>query len=229
MRFAKLSYSLPSFEANMSSAKPKIFVAYPYSFSKADYRGAFRKVAKQYNVEFMYADQRITNRQILDKITLMIEEAEFSIFDVTSWNPNVALELGIALGREQDYYIIFNPNEGQEHPPSDLGGIDRLQYMDYNELTQEIGRLMRQQFGAPTKGKATPSTTEDADVVAQLERLQTQIPDIVRQDPGMPIGSIASSIGVPVDFAKNLVRPLVGDSLRTEGAKRGTRYYPIGN
>jgi len=205
--------------------QPKIFVAYPYSFSKADYRGAFRKVGKKYSVEFIYADQRITNRQILEKIESMIMEAEFSIFDVTSWNSNVALELGIAIGAQQDYYIIFNPDEGDEHPPSDLGGIDRLQYTDYSELTEEVGRLMRQQFGAPTKGEPPPSP-EGAEVAHQLEQLQAQIPEIVRADPAMPIGSIASSIGVPVEVAKSLVRPLVGVTLRTEGAKRGTRYFP---
>jgi hypothetical protein len=208
------------------SAKPRIFVAYPYSFSKADYRGAFRKVGRQYGVEFMYADQRITNRQILEKISAMIHEAEFSIFDVTLWNANVALELGIAIGSEQDYYIIFDPEEGDQHPPSDLGGIDRLHYTDYAELTQEVGRLMRQQFGAPSKEKSAPSP-EGADVALGLERLQGQIPDIVRNDPGMAIGSIASSIGVPVEYAKSLVRPLIGESLRTEGARRGTRYFPI--
>jgi hypothetical protein len=46
----------------------------------------------------------------------MIEESEFAIFDVTTWNPNVALELGIAIGSEQDSYILFNPTTQQEHP-----------------------------------------------------------------------------------------------------------------
>jgi hypothetical protein len=32
----------------------------------------------------------------------MIEEAEFSIFDVTTWNANVALELGVAMGKGLD-------------------------------------------------------------------------------------------------------------------------------
>jgi len=207
--------------------KPNIFVAYPYSFSKADYRGAFKKVASEYSVKFLYADERITNKQILDKIIGMIEEAEFAIFDVTTWNPNVALELGIAIGRTQDYYIIFNPKVEHEHPPSDLGGIDRLQYRDYAELTDEVGRLMRQQFGAPKKEQKEHSSERGASVVEQLEQMKTEIPNLVAENPGMQIGSIASAIGVPVEYAQNLVRPLVGLELRTEGAKRGTRYYRI--
>ena len=207
--------------------KPKIFVAYPYSFSKADYRGAFKTVAREYGVSFLYADERITNRQILDKIVGMIEESEFSIFDVTLWNANVALELGIAIGSEQDYYILFNPTAGEEHPPSDLGGINRSQYRDYAELTDEVGRLMRQQFGAPQKEQKEAGTERGAIVVEQLEQMKVEIPELVGSSPGMQVGSIASAIGVPVEIAQNLVRPLVGTQLRTEGAKRGTRYYRI--
>jgi hypothetical protein len=207
--------------------KPQIFVAYPYSISKADYRGAFKKVASEYGVKFLYADERITNKQILNKIIGMIEESEFAIFDVTTWNANVALELGIAIGSEQDYYILFNPTTAQEHPPSDLGGIDRLQYSDFAELADEVGRLMRQQFGAPKKEQKEAGADRGAIVVAQLEQMRTEIPEIVRGNPGMAIGSIASQIGVPVEYAQNLVRPLVGTELRTEGAKRGTRYYPL--
>lgn len=207
--------------------KPTIFVAYPYSFSRADYRGAFTKVARQYGVGFTYADERITNKQILDKIIGMMEESEFAIFDVTTWNANVALELGIAIGSEQDYYILFNSTVGQEHPPSDLGGIDRLEYRDFAQLTDELRRLMRQQFGAPRKEQKQGGTERGALVVEQLEHMKVEIPEIVRSNPGMQIGSIASQIGVPVEYAQNIVRPLVGSELRTEGAKRGTRYYPM--
>src|SRR4051794_14716275 len=119
-------------------AKPKVFVAYPYSISRADYRKAFREVGKAYGVEFTYADEKITNLQILEKIGSMIDEAEFSVFDVTTWNPNVALELGLARGKEVDYYILFNPSVREGDVPSDLGGIDRLQYTDYTELGDEV-------------------------------------------------------------------------------------------
>lgn len=207
--------------------KPQIFVAYPYSISKADYRGAFKKVASQYGVRFLYADERITNKQILNKIIGMIEESDFAIFDVTTWNANVALELGVAIGSQQDYYILFNPTTGQEHPPSDLGGIDRLEYRDFAELADEVGRLMRQQFGAPKKERKEADVDRLAQFVVQLEEIKSQIPAIVASDPGMPIGSIASAIGLPVEYTQTLVRPLVGVELRTEGVKRGTRYFPI--
>ena len=41
----------------------------------------------------------------------------------------------------------------------------------------------------------------------------------------MQMAAIASSLGVPVEVAQIVVRPLVGQQLTTRGAQRGTRYY----
>ena len=60
---------------------------------------------------------------------------------------------------------------------------------------------------------------------AQLEQLQGRIPEILREEPGQPIGGIASALGVPVEIAQALIRPLVGKTLETRGVRRGMRYY----
>jgi hypothetical protein len=208
-------------------ASPKVFVAYPYAIPKADYRGAYKRVGKEYSVEFVYADAKITNKQILEKIVAMIEESEFAIFDVTKWNANVALELGIAMGAGQDYYIVFNPDDNQGDVPSDLGGIDRLHYRSYAELESELSRLMRQQFGAPVKERDAQARKRGLEVSDALQAMTDEIPDVVRRDPGLAIGGVASSMGIPIDVAKSLVRPLVLDGkLKAEGVKRGMKYYP---
>lgn len=208
-------------------AKPQVFVAYPYNFSKADYRRVFKEVGKAYEVDFTYADEKITNKQILEKIETMIEEAEFSIFDITTWNPNVALELGIARGQGVDYYILFSPNTDQGDVPADLGGIDRLQYDDYTQLEIEVARLMRQQFGAPAKEQDRKAKERGAQVTEHLDAIAKEIPLLVRREPGLAIGGIASSMGLPLEVAKPIVRDLVADGqLRAEGATRGTKYFP---
>jgi hypothetical protein len=51
------------------AARPrKIFVAYPYVLPRGDYRRAFNELAKAFSVTFEFADERITSKQILDKI-----------------------------------------------------------------------------------------------------------------------------------------------------------------
>ena len=49
--------------------------------------------------------------------------------------------------------------------------------------------------------------------------------EVVASEPGLQIGVIASAVGVQVDMAHVLVKPLVGQQLVTRGIKRGTRYY----
>jgi hypothetical protein len=72
----------------------KIFVAYSYQlYPGEEYRACFSRAGKVWGLEFQYADSRISNEQILDKIEQMIRESTFSIFDISDWNPNVTLEL----------------------------------------------------------------------------------------------------------------------------------------
>jgi hypothetical protein len=46
---------------------------------------------KAYPVTFKFADEQITNQYILAKISNYIREHDISLFDITEWNPNVAL------------------------------------------------------------------------------------------------------------------------------------------
>jgi hypothetical protein len=64
-----------------------VFVGYPYSFPKDDYRGAFAEVGAEYDMTFIFADEEITNQHILEKISGMMARTAFSLFDVTTWNP----------------------------------------------------------------------------------------------------------------------------------------------
>jgi hypothetical protein len=82
---------------------------------------------------------------------------------------------------------------------------------------------MRQQFGDPERAAETPGGKE---AVQRLDELREAVPGIVRAEPGLQIGGIASSLGVPVDVAQVIVRPLVADEqLTTRGTRRGMRYF----
>jgi hypothetical protein len=201
-----------------------VFVAYPYTFPEDDYRGVFVAVGAEYNVTFTFADEQLTNKHILEKIETMMYDAAFSLFDITTWNPNVALEHGIAYGNSLDYYILFDPTQGNPDVLSDVRGIDRIQYTSHTELKTRLSKLMRDQFGAP----AGEQEEKGKDLAGQIEDLRHSVPDLVRAEPGQQIGGIASSLGVPIEIAQMVVRPLVGSELDTSGVRRGTRYYPVG-
>lgn len=130
------------------------------------------------------------------------------------------------MGRGFDYYILFNPENEEGDVPADLGGIDRLQWTSHAELQGELSRLMRQQFGAPPEERDEKAKERGAQVTEHLDAISEEIPDIVKREPGMAIGGIASSMGVPIEVAKSLVRPLVDQGmLQTEGVKRGMKYF----
>jgi hypothetical protein len=63
----------------------------------------------------------------LDLLTTYVKAVDYCIFDISLWNPNVALELGLAEGLGQDYYIFVNKKQSKD-VPSDLKGIQRVDY-----------------------------------------------------------------------------------------------------
>jgi hypothetical protein len=121
----------------------RVFVAYPYSIPAIEYRAAFREVGDRFGVRFVYADERITNMHVLAKIYLMILESAFGIYDVSGWNANVTLELGMALGLRETSYILMNPTAHvSEEAPADLRGFDRIEYRTLEELGSKLDQLL---------------------------------------------------------------------------------------
>src|SRR5690606_612831 len=73
------------------------------------------------------ANDRITSDHLLVKITRDLRECDFAVFDITGWNANVCLELGLAKGIGKEYYILNN-NTVRKDVPSDIKGIERIDY-----------------------------------------------------------------------------------------------------
>lgn len=198
--------------------KPRqVFVAYSYRlYPKADYRRVFNDLRAAFKVEFVFADEKITNLHILQKIANYIRESRFGIYDISGWNPNVTLELGLAFGLAEKAYIAIDPSKTPvDEVPADLRGLDRIQYGSYAELLSGVEKLLLQEFPlVPTH-----------DVENQLRQLRAQAVSAVGESEGLKIPDIARLLGVSVDMAKVIVRPLIGDKLRIEGIKRGARYY----
>src|SRR5262249_31731445 len=132
-------------------------------------------------------------------------------------NPNVTLELGLAFGMSERAFIVFDPSKlDAKDVPSDLRGFDRLQYDSYSKLEEEIGRLVAQEL----------PVTPTHDVQNQLESLRKQaVSLIVESDSGLRIGDIATALGISIDLAKLVIKPMVGKEIMMTGATRGARYF----
>lgn len=106
---------------------PSVFVGCPYK-PEAHYR-ALKTAFDRIPLEFHFADTSIRTQHVLDRIRRGIVRTDYSLFDITGWNANVTLEVGLAEGLNLDYYILFKPGRGSKsEPPADLKGVQRFQY-----------------------------------------------------------------------------------------------------
>lgn len=201
-------------------SKTVVFVACPYTlFPLDDYKAVFKEISKSYDVSFRFADEQITNQHILDKITGYIREASFSLFDITGWNPNVSLEMGIAIGLAKRYFVLWNSKlEQRSDVPSDIRGIDRIQYVSNSELEAKLIILLKQEL--PTPGSSSDSA---------FETLKAKIMVSLTDNPGHKVAELAQAVGDDKALVQSIVRAMVGSGeLKTRGAKKGMTYYKAG-
>ena len=115
---------------------PSVFVACPYTPKQRF--DALRAALKRVPLEFHFADSAIRTRHVLERVRRGIVQTDFSLFDITDWNANVTLELGLAEGLNKDYYILFRPGRNTKtQPPSDVQGLQRFQYRDFDGFSDE--------------------------------------------------------------------------------------------
>lgn len=210
-----LAPSLP----NPSKKRRQIFVAYPYKlYDTKDYRRPYKDVESAFGVTFVFADQKITDLHILQKIHNYIRESNFSIFDISGWNPNVTLELGLALGLSERSFIAFDPTKTElNEVPSDLRGVDRIQYQSFAQLSDELAKLLSQEY----------PVTREHEAESQIEALRSEATKLVDGQNGLRIGDIAQALSISVDLAKLVVKPLIGHQLELRGATRAAKYFPL--
>jgi hypothetical protein len=220
--FYQESRPISSSQLPESYKKPRqVFVAYSYKlYPKDDYRRVFTEIKKAFDVEFIFADEKITNIYILQKIADAIRISRFGIYDISGWNANVTLELGLAYGLNQRAFIAIDPSKTEiQEVPADLRGIDRIQYSSYTELQEGISKLVAQELPIQRK-----YAFED-----QLQQLRKDALAAIAQSDGIKMNDIATLLGISTDMAKLVVRPLVGKEIESTGSTRATKYFPKTN
>lgn len=219
-KVAEVDIASPKMALPRLGRKPRqVFVAYPYRlYSKDDYRKPFSNIAKAFDVNFVFADEKISTLHILDKIRGYISESEFGIYDITGWNPNVTLELGLAIGLGERAFIAFDPKKTElSQVPSDVQGIDRLQYSSFHSLEGELERLISQEIPIRRQHQAQE----------ELEKLREDALHLIAAagKEGIGVATIAKALGVEIELVKVVVRAMTGNQITMKGVKRGAKYY----
>jgi hypothetical protein len=115
---------------------PSVFVGCPYT--PASYLKGLKSALDRVPIEFHFVDGSIKSKHVLERIRVGIVRTDYSVFDITDWNANVTLEVGLAEGLNPDYYILFRPGKGAKtEPPADLRGLQRFQYDRLDDFSEE--------------------------------------------------------------------------------------------
>ena len=117
---------------------PNVFVGCPYGgkFKFSSFKSTLDKIP----FRFFYADTRLQTKHLLEILRKYIATADFCVFDISTWNPNVALEIGIAEGMDAEYYILVN-RKLSKGVPADIQGIQRIEYANYKDFDERNGLL----------------------------------------------------------------------------------------
>jgi hypothetical protein len=110
---------------------PNVFVGCPYG-DKFNFTG-FAAALERIPFRWYYADTGLATKHLLGILTSYIRAADFCVFDISMWNPNVALEIGLAAGLGVDYYILLN-RKLSKGVPADIQGLQRIEYESVTSL-----------------------------------------------------------------------------------------------
>jgi hypothetical protein len=202
------------------SLTKQVFVAYAYNlYDKRDYRKIYTAIERSYGIKFIFADEKITNMHILQKIISYIRGSDFSLFDISDWNPNVTLELGIALALSDNWYICFNPEKTNiSEVPSDIRGIDRIQYKSFSDLEDKLTILLDQWY-PPAKTR----TVDD-----YMGAIEERVRELLQRQQGLGVVEIAEILNMNKKMVQVVVKQMVeAGKLRIEGMTKAAKYFPI--
>lgn len=115
---------------------PRVFIGCPYDEERFGLSQFKRQLGLLPWIP-VYASATLYPSHLLDTTADLIEGTDFSIFDVSLWNSNVTLELGLAHGLNVPYYILLN-KELSSGVPSDIQGLGRLEYTTLEGLGQKL-------------------------------------------------------------------------------------------
>lgn len=121
---------------NPQLKKNRAFIAMPFS---DEYRDAYEygivQALEAAGYEYYKADNDINNKDLMCKICEEIQSCSIVIVNISSLNPNVMLELGLAYGLGKSVIII---KDKATSPVSDIGSIEYIEYSHAGDLRDKL-------------------------------------------------------------------------------------------
>jgi len=125
------------------------FVAMPFSASAASlkmsdaYKLGIKPALRSAKYKSLRADEVFEGPDILCNICKQIQESPLCIVDVSNWNPNVLLELGMMYGMGKRV-ILLKYREANTVVPSDLRGMLYIEYDSVGSLKDKLKQRLKE-------------------------------------------------------------------------------------
>jgi CheY-like chemotaxis protein len=124
------------------------FVAMPFTTSVGSlemndvYKFGIRPALRSAKYKSLRADEVFVGRDILCKICKQIQESPLCIVDVSNWNPNVLLELGMMYGWGKRV-VLLKYERADAVIPSDLKGMLYVEYDSIESLKENLKNCVK--------------------------------------------------------------------------------------
>jgi len=125
------------------------FVAMPFKASSASlkmsdvYKLGIRPALRSAKYKSLRADEVFLGPDLLCKICKHIQESPLCIVDVSNWNPNVLLELGMMYGMGKRV-VLLKYQEADTIVPSDLRGMLYIEYESVGSLKDKLKQCLKE-------------------------------------------------------------------------------------
>lgn len=167
----------------------KVFFAFPFDFG-VDYRLVTQRACNDFSLTAVFGDDVRRADALIQKLCTAIDDCRFGFYDITGFNPNVMVELGIGFCSKRTTFIMFNEQKHKNTPavkamksevPADLQGHERFTYRTPEDLDRELRKTLRQALGIGQNS---------------AYELKERIRKVLNRNP-QPIRRIVESLGAP--------------------------------
>jgi hypothetical protein len=106
--------------------------------------------------EYVFGDASVRSTTLIDKMSTDIESCDHAFFDITGFNPNVMIELGMAYQHRRRIYFMYDERRHRisaavkttkELVPTNIRGQDHFAYSSAAEFDKKIRSALRDALG----------------------------------------------------------------------------------
>ena len=133
-----------------SPRKNFVFLGYPHNPPLAldDYRAVTHELQQELPIRLWYFLDEVTTQEMMRKIWRAILRADLAVFDISGGNPNVALELGMAVAINRPCITLLKTGEPNPLGNADMAYSERAEYQSRATLKTKLVELLRAKSSA---------------------------------------------------------------------------------